>query len=256
MGPSPDECSFSFFETVFPQTSTQEKTDRSASLSPPPPPRTQSRLKSLQLSRPPRLFARPRLRASSRIPPSFLPFPSLPPASFFSRMLAQRLAENRTVMSSERVSPVTPRLESRRFELETHRGELTESVPPSSPFGFPLCQDVGTQTSLSFETSSSIRNELLLYLEEQGMLDDQEEEGGKDKSQDLDGRSYVLGVGDMSIEELRAVSRNSTRYKHMDWWGILEVVVWEPQRGQGRLGLARAPGLKQVGRSMHRRSLR
>jgi hypothetical protein len=65
---------------------------------------------------------------------------------------------------------------------------------------------VGTQTSLSFETSSSIRNELLLYLEEQGMLDEQEQEGDKDGDKDEEGRSYVRGVGEMSIEELRAVS--------------------------------------------------
>lgn len=39
------------------------------------------------------------------------------------------------------------------------------------------------------------------------MLDDQEqEEGDKDKDDGGDARSYVRGVGEMSIEELRAVS--------------------------------------------------
>ena len=39
------------------------------------------------------------------------------------------------------------------------------------------------------------------------MLDDQEqEEGDKDKDEGAETRSYVRGVGEMSIEELRAVS--------------------------------------------------
>ena len=50
----------------------------------------------------------------------------------------------------------------------------------------------------------------MLYLEEQGMLDDQEqEESDKDKDEGGDARSYVRGVGEMSIEELKAVSKTS-----------------------------------------------
>lgn len=110
-------------------------------------------------------------------------------------MLAQRLA-SRTVISSERVCP-----HPRHPPLGTpYRFKLTSPLT--------LSQDVGTQTSLSFETSSSIRNELLLYLEEQGMLDEQEQEdgSGKDKDSNADGTSYVRGVGEMTVEELRAVS--------------------------------------------------
>lgn len=95
-------------------------------------------------------------------------------------------------------------MKSSKGVLSPAQAHLLSLLLPSRTASLP--QDVSTQTSLSFETSSSIRNELLLYLEEQGMLDEQEQQGDKDGDKDGEVRSYVRGVGEMSIEELRAVS--------------------------------------------------
>lgn len=63
------------------------------------------------------------------------------------------------------------------------------------------------------------------------MLDDQEqEEGDKDKDEGAETRSYVRGVGEMSIEELRAVS-NKLFFTYLvlcDWLGF-----WEDREGEG-----------------------
>ncbi|CDZ98406.1 Sexual differentiation process protein ISP4 [Phaffia rhodozyma] len=83
-------------------------------------------------------------------------------------MLAQRLA-SRTVMSGER--------------------------------------SVGTQTSLSFETSSSIRNEYLAYMEEQDLLEEEEGEGREGESDKGLNGSWIR-QSNLSLDELREIHKS------------------------------------------------
>lgn len=77
-------------------------------------------------------------------------------------------------------------------------------------------QEQGTQTSLSFETSSSIREEFMaLFLEEQeeeerARLEEEKKdwdnrERGEDDGGDDSGMSHRRGVGEMDWEELKEV---------------------------------------------------
>lgn len=57
-------------------------------------------------------------------------------------------------------------------------------------FALPCTQDVGTQTSLSFETSSSIRNEVAAYLEEERLLQEQSKDDDADELNSYDRNQY------------------------------------------------------------------
>lgn len=106
-------------------------------------------------------------------------------------MLASRLA-SRTIISSERV---------RLLSLHRPGLGLDPSLTPSRCLS-PCLQSVGTQTSLSFETSSSIRDEMLAMMEQLDMEDQEYEESDKG----VDGVHAYVREAEMSLEELREVS--------------------------------------------------
>lgn len=99
-------------------------------------------------------------------------------------MLAQRL-NARTVLHSERVRPPPP------WALASSPLIRLDRVAPADcSFALPCTQDVGTQTSLSFETSSSIRNEVAAYLEEERLLQEQSKDDDDDELNSYDRNQY------------------------------------------------------------------
>jgi len=66
-------------------------------------------------------------------------------------------------------------------------------------------QDVGTQTSLSFETSSSIRNEIAAYMEEERMLqEDSKDADLDDDDASLRGRNQYESLSLAELEMVRS----------------------------------------------------
>jgi hypothetical protein len=66
-------------------------------------------------------------------------------------------------------------------------------------------QDVGTQTSLSFETSSSIRNEIAAYMEEERMLQqDSKDADLDDDDASLRGRNQYESLSLAELEMVRS----------------------------------------------------
>jgi hypothetical protein len=129
-------------------------------------------------------------------------------------MLASRLA-SRTILTSERVRP-SPSLAL--LPVGFLDSIVLCCLTPPSP---PVLQDQGTQTSLSFETSSSIREEYLALLEEEEeeerlRLQEEKEASGwteDDERDPREGREERF-VGDMDWEELKQVSRRPAVLEH------------------------------------------
>lgn len=111
-------------------------------------------------------------------------------------MLAQRL-NARTVLDSERVSSFL----RRRLGARHPRYRW---VPDCCPSRTPL-QDIGTQTSLSFETSSSIRNEIAAYMEEERMLQEDSKDADLEDDDDtsLRGRNQYESLSLAELEMVR-----------------------------------------------------